>query len=335
MPEGAEGKAFMSRITVIVPNYNGAAFIGPCLSSLMPQCGDGVDVWVVDNASADGSDKTAEAFPGVKVLRMPENTGFTGAVNAGLAKAEDAEYVILLNNDTVVGKHFVRELVSAMERHPDAFSAQARLRRMDDPKILDDAGDLYCALGWAYERGTLGPAGKYNREETVFSACAGAAIYRADVMRKMGGLDPAYFAYLEDVDLGWRAKRAGWRNYFVPSANVLHAGSGTSGSRVNTFKVRHSSRNNVYLLRKNMPITFRILFSPLLAAGFLTKILYFTAKGFGKEYLKGLWAGLRMPLPPQPDEAGYGGFDRQIALEILRNTPACLMGFLGTLVSPR
>ena len=235
----------MSRTTVIIPNYNGTAFVGPCLRSLVPQCGADVRVLVVDNGSEDGSDKTAEAFSGVEVLRLGENTGFTGAVNAGVLAAKDSEYVILLNNDTVVGKHFVSELIAAMDRHPDAFSAQARMRTLRDPKILDGAGDIYSVFGWAFERGKGAPARKYAKEEPVFCACAGAAIYRTDVFLALGGLDPAYFAYLEDVDLGWRAKRAGWENYYAPAANVLHAGSGTTGSRGNTFKRDHSPKKNI------------------------------------------------------------------------------------------
>ena len=107
-----------SRAAIIIPNYNGGDRIRSCLRSLMPQCSADMQVWVVDNGSTDGSDRTAEAFHGVHVLRLPENTGFTGAANAGLEKVRDAEYVILLNNDTVAGKHFIREMFAAMDRPP-------------------------------------------------------------------------------------------------------------------------------------------------------------------------------------------------------------------------
>ncbi len=317
----------MIKTAIIIPNYNGAAYIGPCLSALIPQCGKETAVWVVDNGSSDGSEKIAESFSEVNVLRFKKNKGFTGAVNAGLKSVGKTDYVILLNNDTVVGEHFVDELVSAMERHPDAFSAQARMRRMDAPGRLDDGGDIYCALGWAFGRGSMAPADRYDREEPIFSACAGAAIYRYDVLKDMGGFDPSYFAYLEDVDLGWQARRAGWKNYYIPSANVFHAGSGTTGSRFNQFKTLYSSRNNIYVLRKNMPVLFRVLFSPMLAVGFLSKMLYFAQKGYGKEFVDGLVMGLKMPLPKGKVKSS-GRQDRELAWEILKNTPRCLLDII-------
>ena len=319
----------MSRTAVIIPNYNGGTRIGPCLRSLMPQCAEDTQVWVVDNGSTDGSDKAAEAFQNVRVLRLAENTGFTGAVNAGLEKVKDTEYVILLNNDTVVGKSFLKEMIAAMDRHLDAFSAQARLRRMDAPKRLDDGGDMYSAIGWAYGRGHLRPARKYSTEEEIFSACGAAAIYRTRLIREIGGFDPSIFAYLEDVDLGWRARRAGWKNYYIPSANVLHEGSATTGSRINAFKISYSSRHNVYLLRKNMPVRYRIAFLPLLAGGFLAKSIYFCILGYGKEYAQGLQSGFRMPLPRSVKAGEYRENDRKIAWEIFRNTPGCILDILG------
>ena len=128
----------------------------------------------------------------------------------------------------------------------------------------------------------------------MFAACAGAAIYRKSVFEEIGYFDEEHFAYLEDIDIGYRARIHGYYNVYEPSAVVYHVGSGTSGSRHNEFKVKYSSRNNVYLIYKNMPLLQILLNSPFLLIGFLAKTIFFTVKGFGKTYVKGLAEGVRL-----------------------------------------
>ena len=166
--------------------------------------------------------------------------------------------------------------------------------RMDAPDRMDNGGDYYCALGWAYALGRGKPAERYSRKRNIFSACAGAAIYRRDVFDEIGLFDEAHFAYLEDVDVAYRARIAGYRNVYVPDAVVRHVGSATSGSLYNEFKIRYSSRNSIYLIYKNMPLLQILLNLPFLTAGFLIKWLFFARKGYGTEYVTGLWKGIRM-----------------------------------------
>ena len=161
------------------------------------------------------------------------------------------------------------------------------------PELLDDAGDFYSALGWAAARGKGKPEAEYSREEKIFSACAGAAIYRRKVLLGLGLFDEEHFAYLEDLDICYRARLHGYENWYLPKARVRHVGSGTSGSRYNLFKVRYSSRNNIYLIWKNMPLFQILLNLPFLLAGFGAKFLFFAGKGFGKEYLAGIRNGFQ------------------------------------------
>ena len=133
----------------------------------------------------------------------------------------------------------------------------------------------------------------------IFSACAGAAIYRRSMLERTGLFDELHFAYLEDVDLGYRARILGFENAYEPSAVVLHAGSATSGSRYNEFKIRCSARNNVYLIYKNMPALQILLNSPFLAAGFAIKLLFFLKKGYGGVYAEGLREGLVLCASPE------------------------------------
>ena len=104
------------------------------------------------------------------------------------------------------------------------------------------------------------------------------------------------FAYLEDTDIGYRARIYGYENWYAPDAVVYHVGSGTSGTRYNHFKTRYSSRNNIYLIYKNMPLLQIILNLPFLVAGFLIKFLFFALKGMGKEYLAGIKNGFSISM---------------------------------------
>jgi GT2 family glycosyltransferase len=193
-----------------------------------------------------------------------------------------------------VEKDFVEEMLSAIRRHKKAFSCAAKMIQYHDRDRLDDAGNYYCALGWGFARGKGKNIHLYEKEEPIFASCAGAAIYRRKIFEKIGYFDEEHFAYLEDVDIGYRARIYGYENWYAPKAKVYHVGSGTSGSRYNQFKIRYSSRNNIYMLYKNMPLLQILLNLPLLAAGFGIKFVFFLLKGFGREYLAGIKNGFQI-----------------------------------------
>ena len=280
------------KTTIIIPNYNGLSFMEPCFESLKEQTVKDFKVLVVDNGSTDGSVEWLKEHR-VPSIFLKENTGFSGAVNTGI-RAADTPYVLLLNNDTRVEPGFVAAMERAMDQSPKIFSVSSRMIQMYHPELLDDAGDMYSILGWAYQRGVGRSVNLYQKSCRVFSACAGAAIYRRAVFDEIGLFDELHFAYLEDIDVGWRAKLYGYDNVYCPDAAVYHVGSGTSGSRYNQFKIRYSSRNNVYLIYKNMPLLQIVLNLPFLVIGFGIKILFFGLKGFGREYLAGIKNGFQI-----------------------------------------
>ncbi|GFI08188.1 N-acetylglucosaminyl-diphospho-decaprenol L-rhamnosyltransferase [Lachnospiraceae bacterium] len=282
-----------NRVSVVVPNYNGIAFVERCFKALIKDAPK-AELLLVDNGSTDGSrELTARRFPQIRIIALKENYGFCRAANEGM-KAASSPYVILLNNDTEVLPGFTKALVSALQLEPRAFSAGAKMIQLHHPEKIDDAGNFYCALGWAFARGKDKSVEYYEEPDEIFAACGGAVIYRKAVLERIGYLDESHFAYLEDIDLGWRAKIAGWKNIYAPEAKVLHVGSGTSGSRYNEFKVSLSSRNSIYLAYKNMPALQLFINLPFLLAGFGIKYLFFVKKGFGKTYRKGLKEGLLM-----------------------------------------
>ena len=283
-------------VSVVIPNFNGIAFLDSVLASLEGQTLSNFEVILVDNGSTDGSCSFVTAnYPWVHLIELSENFGFCGAVNAGI-RAAKAPYVLLLNNDTEVKEDFVEEMLAVIRRHKNAFSCGARMVQYHDRDRLDDVGNYYCALGWSFARGRGKDIHAYETEDKIFSACAGAAIYRKKIIEKIGYFDEEHFAYLEDTDIGYRARIYGYENWYAPKAIVYHVGSGTSGSRYNQFKTRYSSRNNIYLIYKNMPLLQIILNLPFLAVGFLIKFLFFAVKGMGKEYAAGIKNGFSISM---------------------------------------
>lgn len=243
----------------------------------------------------EDSDKPSAAHPGtfpvsVFLMDMGENTGFSGAVNAGI-RAASTEYVILLNNDTEVHENYVQAMEEAIGRSDRIFSVSSKMIQLCDKSRMDDAGDLYTVIGWGFQRGVGQKSSGYTQARKVFTACAGAAIYRRAVFEEIGYFDEMHFAYLEDLDVGYRARIAGYENWYCPEAVVYHVGSGTSGSKYNPFKVRLAARNSVYVNYKNMPFLQLLINALPLALGYAIKTRFFTRRGFGADYRAGLKEG--------------------------------------------
>lgn len=279
------------KVTIIIPNYNGLKFMEPCMKALEAQSAKSFELLVVDNGSTDGSVKWLKDHD-IPAVFLPENTGFSGAVNVGIKKAK-TPYVILLNNDTEPETDYVKELLAMMERSPRIFSVSSKMIQLHHKDLMDDAGDMYSLLGWAYQRGVGRKSQGYNRPIRIFASCAGAAIYRRSVFEEIGYFDEAHFAYLEDIDVGYRAKIFGYENVYCPRAVVYHVGSGTSGSKYNSFKVKLAARNNVYLNYKNMPALQLLVNLFPIMAGIFVKYLFFKKIGFGDDYVEGLREGLK------------------------------------------
>ena len=283
----------MQEVTVVIPNFNGMAYLDGVLSSLERQTIRNFEVILVDNGSTDGSCAFVSAeYPWVHMIQLPENYGFSRAVNEGIHAAR-SPYVLLLNNDTEAEPDFLEEMVAALRRHKKAFSCQAKMIQLHDRDKMDDAGNYYCALGWAFARGKGKDIRHYDREQKIFSTCAGAAIYRKKFIDRIGDFDEEHFAYLEDLDIGYRARIYGYENRYEPKAAVLHYGSASTGSRYNPRKTLLASANSIYVIGKNMPLLQCILNLPFFLLGFGIKFLFFCKKRMGKLYLKGLAAGLR------------------------------------------
>ena len=282
------------KVSVVTPNYNGERFLRTFFESLNNDCELIGEVIIVDNGSSDNSRQFIKgnefSFP-VVLIENTENLGFAPAVNQGIRKAK-YEYIFSLNNDTEVKSGSIKSLVDLISSDDDIFSVQAKMLQYDNKELIDDVGDEYNLLAWTKKTGENRKSEEYTEVLDIFSACAGAAMYKKSLLDEIGMFDDNFFAYMEDVDLAIRSRIHGYRNLLCPDAIVYHIGSATSGSRYNEFKVRLAARNNVWVVYKNLPIPLKIVNFIFLFLGFLIKYIFFLRKGFGSTYLSGLREGL-------------------------------------------
>ena len=272
-------------VAVVIPNYNGARWLPGVLASVAAQTVAPAEVLVVDDGSTDDSAAIAEAA-GARVLRLAENGGFARAANAGLA-AVRAEAVALVNTDVVLDAGLARARGGgAGGGRGRGGDEDARPRRPGDP--------LQRRRRAAARRGVRAAgalrarhAARYDEPGEVFSACAGAALYRRAAVLGAGGFDERLGMYLEDVELGLRLRLAGWGCAWEPRAVARHAGAGSSGGPGALIE-----RNTLLLVARH----FRLRWLPLVAYRQLGWAWHAARDGRLREHL----AGVRMALPLLP-----------------------------------
>ncbi len=260
--------------SVIVVNWNGRDLLGPCLQGLREQRQQDFEVLLVDNASSDGSAAWVRAhFPEVRVIENARNLGFAGGANVGFA-ASQGEYLVVLNNDTRPEPQFLEALVDAAQGDARIGMVAGVLVFAHRPEYIASAG---IRMQWdgvaidylAGQPRSLLPAAPVE----VFGPSGGAALYRRAMLREIGPFREDLFAYLEDAELAWRARLAGWRCLLAPKAIVHHVYSATSGL-ASPFKSFQLARNRLLLLFLAFPAGLWLRFAPFIAAYDLFACLY-------------------------------------------------------------
>ncbi len=278
-------------VSVVVVTWNGLQHLRQCLPALRRQQGVAHETIVVDNGSSDGSaDWIRREHPEVVLTRLAENQGFAAANNVGFGLAR-AELVATLNNDAAPDPDWLAVLVREARRTPRAGAFGSRIVLAHAPEVIDSAGVSTDVLGVAWDRHNAASVGVDAAGE-VFGVCAGAALYRKALLDQTGGFDPRFFAYLEDVDLAWRARWLGWSARYVPEARVLHAHSAT-GVEDSAFKTFHLGRNKVWTIVKNYPTWPLMAWLPLMAAYDLGSLPITMARQRSLAALRGRLAALR------------------------------------------
>lgn len=276
------------KVTVIIVNWNGERFLERCLTALMAQTLKPHEIILVDNASSDGSIAIVQRFPSVRLIALDQNSGFARGNNlATEASSEESEWIALLNPDAYAEPGWLEALLSAARRNPIYDMFGSKLVNAADPTVLDGVGDAYHMSGrvWRTGHGLPVPdAAECERE--VFSPCAAAAMYRRSALQEVGGFDEDYFCYVEDVDLGFRLRLAGYRCLYVPQSVVHHVGSGTTGSQHSDFAVYHGHRNLVWTYVKDMPGILLWLLLPLHLSMNILAVCVFVLRGQGRIILK-------------------------------------------------
>ncbi|MGF1533868.1 MAG: glycosyltransferase family 2 protein [Bernardetiaceae bacterium] len=251
------------RAAVVILNYNGKHWLEQFLPLLLAHTPNGekdIAFVVADNGSTDGSLDWLQAhYPQVLCLDLQRNWGFAEGYNRALARIK-ATYYVLLNSDVAVTENWLVPLLDQMDKHPRVAACQPKIRSHREPHLFEYAG---AAGGWIdrwgfpFCRGRVfdtleTDAGQYDDPTEIFWASGACLVVRAKLWHQYGGLDPDFFAHMEEIDWCWRLQNAGYQIFCFPESTVYHVGGGTlqAGS---PFKTYLNFRNNLLMLCKNLP----------------------------------------------------------------------------------
>ena len=263
-----------TRVEIIIVAWNGRDDTIRAIESIHPQIGGGkgrvsdVRITVVDNGSTDHTAEiVSRRFPSINLVRLPENRGFTGGVAAG-AEQSDAKYLILLNNDAVVDEGWLEAFVSSMDEAPEDVIAMSGRILDSDGERADFVGGVVTFDGHGFQPGFHKPIDDVNEPETgdeLLFACGGNMIVKRKPFEDLDGFDDDYFAYLEDVDFGWRAWLSGHRITYLREASVRHRSSATSNRLGDYERGVLFEKNAALTVLKNLEeSSFRQMAGPIL-----------------------------------------------------------------------
>ena len=283
-----------SSCSILIVNWNSWEPLSCCLKALSKQTFQDFKIYVADNASDQPPPEGIFSIvPNMVFVQNDFNYGFAKANNRLLEHAKGSEWVVLLNPDAFPEPNWLEQLMNAVLKHPDYQFFASRLVMEKNPSDLDGDGDCYHLSGLAWRKGHGSTVCKKTIPSEVFSPCAAASMYKAEIILKAGGFDEEFFCYFEDVDLGFRLRLVGEKCLLVPSAVVHHIGSVTSGGQQSDFSVYHGHRNLVWTYLKNMPGLLFWLLMPLHLILNLFSLILFTARGQGCVILKSKWDAIK------------------------------------------
>lgn len=285
-----------SKLAIIILNWNGEKMLRQFLPSVAAStAGDGrVRLIVADNGSTDGSVAwIKENYPDIETIRFEENYGFAEGYDRAI-RMVDAEYTLLLNSDVETPQGWWQPLLEFMERTPEAGAVQPKILSWHDRSKFEHAGaagGMIDSLGFPYCRGRVlwkveEDRGQYDSDEPVETAWASGAamLVRTEAYKEAGGLDPKFFAHMEEIDLCWRMRLKGWKIFALTSSTVYHYGGGALPYG-NPRKTYYNFRNNLLMLHKNLPKKE--------GKRFLIKRRLVDTLGFMQFLIKGEWSNAK------------------------------------------
>lgn len=271
-------------ISIVIVNFNGRRYLESCLSSLEKQSYEPREIIVVDNGSSDGSAGYVRSrFPDTILVENETNCGFAAGSNAGIRRAR-GEFILTLNNDTIADADLLQNLVPPMIA--DSRTGMCAPKMLFPDGRINSTGLCISRSGAAWDRGIFETdAGQYEEETEVFGPCAGAALYRRAMLDEIGIFDEDFFLYMEDVDLAFRARQAGWLCRYVPSARVTHVHGGTAGTE-SDISIYYGNRNLAWCVIKNFPLRTLLLSLPWIMGRYCADVPVYLSRGKGHTILR-------------------------------------------------
>lgn len=285
----------MTRVAVVILNYNGEELLPQFLPSVIRYSGD-AEVIVADNGSTDDSLRVLARFPQVTVLALPGNYGFCGGYNRALRQVT-ADYYVLLNSDVEVTENWLTPMTALLDQHPRIASVQPKILSYRNRHLFEYAGaggGFLDALGYPFCRGRLfdhveEDKGQYDDERPVFWTSGACMMIRAVKFHQHGGFDEDFFAHMEEIDLCWKLSRSGNNLFYCGKSRVYHLGAGTLGYQ-HPRKTYLNFRNGLSLIFKHLD-TFELIYKlPLRMALDWVAALIFLMKGQGRNFVSVLRA---------------------------------------------
>jgi hypothetical protein len=263
-------------VAVVILNWNGKKFLADFFPKVVECATNGAQIFVADNASSDDSvEFLKNNFPSVTIIQHDTNTGFAKGYNDAL-KNIDAEYYVLLNSDVEVTENWIGPVIQLMNENKNIGACQPKIRNYYTKKQFEyagAAGGFIDTYGYPFCRGRIFNSleedlGQYDTVAEIFWATGACMIVRANVFHEVGGFDEEFFAHIEEIDLCWRIKNAGYTIMFCPHSTVFHVGGGTL-PKESPQKTYLNFRNSLLMLHKNAPSQhlFQILIFRLMLDG--------------------------------------------------------------------
>ena len=303
-------------VSFVIPHWNRSDLLQSVIRSIRAQTVPALEILVVDNGSADGSQQVAEQA-GAKILQLDRNRGFSFAVNRGVEAARGA-MVAVVNNDVEFAPDWTEKLARRLEQSGGWF-AIGKILDYSERERIDGAGDAICRGGTACRLGHGRPDGSlFDTPRATFFPTATAILMRREFLERAGGFDEVFFAYLEDVDLGIRAALLGLEGVYSPDAVAYHRGSATLGAW-SPQMVQWLTRNQVLLLAKFYPwaLIGRFWRSIVVAQGLWAAMAL--RHGRGLSHLSGLLAGLTQSRELRRSASRWRAPGNQLAKTLLRS----------------
>jgi GT2 family glycosyltransferase len=282
-------------VAIAIPSLHRPDLTARCIDFIQKQTlpADDWEIIVIENEARPGEILPDPLPHNTRRIELPDNEGTTGSINRAVA-ATESRYVLLLNNDVELEPDYLVQLVAALDADPKLGFVTGKLLRATQRSHLDGAGDATLLAAAGYRLGHFdSDRGQFDQPAAVLAGCGAAVLYRRDAFISCGGLDPDFFAYLDDLDLALRVHLLGYTGLYMPRAIGHHIGSATLGDALHPRVVEYITRNQIYLLIKDYPRPVFLRLLPRIGVYQCLWMLFAVRRGGFLAYVRGLREGIR------------------------------------------